>query len=287
MNWKKITGIVIVLAIILFLAFNIFGGSNKEENALHVSAAKVSTETIEKQLTTTGTLIPNDSQALYGQDLVQTVNVTVGDQVKKDQIVATYASGLTLKSSIDGTVTAVNIKANETDTNAQSGKASIEIADLSTLKVELSLSKSEASDIQKEQAAIITNDKTTFLGRVTEIDPIATTSQETTGSATSLKAIVSFTDEAKGLFAGFDVDVAITTATAENVTAIPIEALQYDKNNQAFVYTIQKGKAKKVKIEIGIQSDTKVQITKGLEKGSRVILSPDSSIKNGKAVTTK
>ena len=46
-------------------------------------------------------------------------------------------------------------------------------------------------------------------------------------------------------------------------------------------------KTKKVEIETGIQSDTKVQIIKGLEKGQKVIISPADSLKNGTAVTVK
>ena len=68
---------------------------------------------------------------------------------------------------------------------------------------------------------------------------------------------------------------------------MPIETLVYDKENKPYVYIVKNDKAKKVEIETGIQSDTKVQIIKGLEKGQKVIISPADSLKNGTAVTVK
>ncbi len=287
MNWKKIIGIIVAVAIVGFIGYNVVNGNSKKDSATLVSQGTIKKEKIVEVLSTTGTLIPNNSQSLYGEGNVSKVNVSVGDQVKNGDVLVTYATGLELKAAIDGTITAVNVKNDETDLSSQTSQPSIQIDDLSTLKVQLQLSKSEASEVKKDQTVSITSGSNTYEGIVAEMDPIATTSTSTSGSTTSLKAVITFNQAPENLVAGFDADCDITTATVDNALSLPIEALQYDKKNQPFVYRIVNGKAKKVVITTGIQSDTQVEVKTGLSENDKVILSPDSSIKNGTSVAKK
>lgn len=68
---------------------------------------------------------------------------------------------------------------------------------------------------------------------------------------------------------------------------MPIEALLYNDKNKPFVYVIEKGTARAQLIDIGIQSDTKVEVKDGLTADQTVILSPDEKIKDGVSVSAK
>lgn len=284
MKKKTIFGIlaVLVVAVVIFLVVQ---GNSGKSNAVTVRKGEIKKETIVEKLSTTGTLIPNQTQALMGTGNVVDVFVKTGDKVEKDKVLATYDNGLQLIAGFDGTVTQVNIKAKQADTNAQQGRPSIQLDDLSTLKVQLQLTNSEASAVAIDQKAEIISGNQTFSGKVSEKDPAAQNTQSATGTTASLAAIVSFDQAPENLFSGFDVDVDITTNTVDNVLALPIEALTYNDNNEPIVYVIKDGKAKETKVEIGIQSDKLIEVKSGLKEGETVILSPNSDVKNNTEVT--
>lgn len=284
MKKKTIIGILAVLVVALVIFLVVKGNSGKS-NAITVRTGEVKKETIVEKLSTTGTLIPNQTQELMGTGNVVDVFVKSGDNVEKDKVLATYDNGLQLIAGFDGTITQVNIKAKQADTNAQQGKPSIQLDDLSTLKVRLALSNSEASAVAVEQKVEITSGNQKFSGKVSEKDPAAQSTQSATGTNASLGAVVTFDQAPEKLFSGFDVDVDITTNTVENVLALPIEALTYNDKNEPITYVIKDGLAKETKIEIGIQSDKLIEVKTGLKDKEIVILSPSSDIKNNGEVT--
>lgn len=286
MNWKKIIGWLIALAALGFIGFSVFGPKEKAK-APTVETTTVKEENIVETLSTTGTLQPNATQNGFGTGLVSEVNFAVGDKVAKDDVIVRYLDGTTITATIDGTITALNVKKDQVDLNTQTGQPSVTIDDLGNLKVAILLSKSDANLVKVDQPVTLTSGNTTYTGKVSALDPVATTTTGATGATTALGGTITFDTPPTGLFAGFEIDAYITTNTAENALTMPIETLVYDKENKPYVYIVKNDKAKKVEIETGIQSDTKVQIIKGLEKGQKVIISPADSLKNGTAVTVK
>ena len=286
MNWKKIIGWLIALAALGFIGFSVFGPKEKAK-APTVETTTVKEENIVETLSTTGTLQPNATQNGFGTGLVSEVNFAVGDKVAKDDVIVRYLDGTTITATIDGTITALNVKKDQVDLNTQTGQPSVTIDDLGNLKVAVLLSKSDANLVKVDQPVTLTSGNTTYTGKVSALDPVATTTTGATGATTALGGTITFDTPPTGLFAGFEIDADITTNTAENALTMPIETLVYDKENKPYVYIVKNDKAKKVEIETGIQSDTKVQIIKGLEKGQKVIISPADSLKNGTAVTVK
>ncbi|MCC4312385.1 efflux RND transporter periplasmic adaptor subunit [Carnobacterium maltaromaticum] len=286
MNWKKIIGWLIALAALGFIGFSVFGPKEKAK-APTVETTTVKEEKIVETLSTTGTLQPNATQNGFGTGLVSEVNFAVGDKVAKDDVIVRYLDGTTITATIDGTITALNVKKDQVDLNTQTGQPSVTIDDLGNLKVAILLSKSDANLVKVDQPVTLTSGNTTYTGKVSALDPVATTTTGATGATTALGGTITFDTPPTGLFAGFEIDADITTNTAENALTMPIETLVYNKENKPYVYIVKNDKAKKVEIETGIQSDTKVQIIKGLEKGQKVIISPADSLKNGTAVTVK
>lgn len=286
MNWKKIIGWLIALAALGFIGFSVFGPKEKAK-APTVETTTVKEENIVETLSTTGTLQPNATQNGFGTGLVSEVNFAVGDKVAKDDVIVRYLDGTTITATIDGTITALNVKKDQVDLNTQTGQPSVTIDDLGNLKVAILLSKSDANLVKVDQPVTLTSGNTTYTGKVSALDPVATTTTGATGATTALGGTITFDTPPTGLFAGFEIDADITTNTAENALTMPIETLVYDKENKPYVYIVKNDKAKKVEIETGIQSDTKVQIIKGLEKGQKVIISPADSLKNDTAVTVK
>lgn len=286
MNWKKGIGIIIAIAVIIFIVYSVVN-SNSEEETINVQTAKVTQETIKETLSTTGIIESTKTQAIFGQGFVQDVPVNVGDSIEEGDRLISYSDGTTQTADFSGTVTTVNAKNDQVDLSSQTGEPAIVIADLTDLQVTINLSKSDAPLVEKGQTVVLTTGEESFNGTVSHIDPVASTTTSQTGTLTAVKSIISFDTPPENLFVGFDIDVAINTNTAENVLAIPIEALLYNEDNKPYVYVVENGKAIVRQIETGIQSSTHVEVKDGLELDDSIILSPDDTINNGTLVTSK
>ena len=286
MNWKKGIGIVIAIAIIAFIFYSVVN-SNTEEEAITVQTAKVSQETIKETLSTTGIIESTQTQAIFGQGLIQDVPVSVGDAVEEGANLISYSDGTNRTADFNGTVTIVNAKNGQIDLSSQNGEPAVAIADLSDLQVTINLSKSDAALIEEGQVALLMTGDNSFNGTVSHIDPTASTVTSPTSTSMVLKSIVSFDTPPEDLFVGFDIDVDVTTNTADNVLSIPIEALLYDEDNKPYVYVVENEKAINTPIESGIQSATHVEVTDGLTLDDTIILSPDDTISDGTMVTSK
>lgn len=285
MNWKKGLGLVAAIAVLAFIIYSV-AKSNTTEETVKVQTAKVAQETIEERLNTTGLIESAQTQSVFGQGMVQEVSVSVGDAVEEGDVLISYSDGTNQTAEFSGTVTSVNARDNQVDLSSQSGDPAISLANLTDLQVVVDLSKSDAPLIKKGQVALLTSGEDVFNGTVSQIDPIATTITNQTGTPTAtLKSIISFDTPPNNLFIGFDIDVDIITNTAENVLVIPIESLMYDEDNRPFVYVVENGQAIATTIETGIQTTTHVEVKDGLTVDQIIVLSPDDTIQDGTKVT--
>lgn len=285
MNWKKGLGIVASITVLAFIIYSVTE-SNTTEETIQVQTAKVTQETIEERLNTTGLIESAQTQSVFGQGMVQEVSVSVGDAVEEGDVLISYSDGTNQTAEFNGTVTSVNARDNQVDLSSQSGEPAISLANLADLQVVVELSKSDAPLIKEGQVALLTSGEDVFNGTVSQIDPIATTVTNQTGtSAATLKSIISFDTPPKNLFIGFDIDVDIITNTAENVLVIPVESLMYDEDNKPYVYVVENGQATTKTIETGIQSTTHVEVKDGLTLDQTIVLSPDDTLQDGTKVT--
>ncbi|WP_208560931.1 efflux RND transporter periplasmic adaptor subunit [Marinilactibacillus kalidii] len=277
MNGKKWLSVVVLIVVVGFIGFSIWNSSQDEPNTT-VRAADVVTDDVREVIASNGTIVPSASQEVLGQGIVTDVNVTVGDTVEEGDTLVTYLDGTTYTANFNGTVTEMNVAEEEPDNNAQQGQSSIVLADLDNLEVTIQLSRSDATLVSVDQPVVLTYANEEYQGKVSSIDPVATQEQSQVGSSTSLGAVVTFDEKPEGLIAGFEIDADITVASADQVLVVPIEAINYDDDNQPYVYTVVDQQAQKIAVETGIQSNTTIEITEGLSEGDQVILSPGDEI---------
>ena len=101
-----------------------------------------------------------------------------------------------------------------------------------------------------------------YLGRVTQIS-------QNTNNKSTLNIEVTNPDEK--IEENLTATCTVIIEKAENVVALPIEAIQKNDENQEFVDVVQAdGTTKPVTIETGISDDYYVEITSGLSVGDRV-----------------
>ncbi|MCC5896245.1 MAG: HlyD family efflux transporter periplasmic adaptor subunit [Alkalibacterium sp.] len=280
MRGKKWIGLVVFLLFVGFVGYSIYQ-SSQEDQTITVRTAEVELDAITEVVVTTGMIEPSETQEIAGQGVVSELSVAVGDTVEEGDTLVTYIDGTTFSANFDGTVTEVNVTEEEPDMNAQQGQASIVVANLNDLEVGLQLSRSDASVVEVDQEVELNYADTLYEGSVSSIDPVATQEQTQLGSSTSLGATITFDSDTDGLIAGFEIDADIIVDSVENALIIPIEALNYDADNQPYVYRVENNTVSQVMIETGIQSDARIEVTDGLTEGDLVVLSPGEELEDG------
>lgn len=184
------------------------------------------------------------------------------------------------------------------------------IADMSSINVEVKVDETEIDRVEVGQKAKIKVDAfgdRELEGEVTQKTPLAVGKSQTTGGlSTNINVqeakefrvviqLVNLPDDIKdGLRPGMSATAVITTKTAQNVIAVPLQAVVEKRSEgQASpeslpnapapadkpkpikgVYVLDSGKAKFVPVETGITGESDIQIVSGLSEGQEVITGP-------------
>lgn len=225
-------------------------------------------------------------------------------------------SKTTYDAPFDGTVTNLPVHEGETvvmGIQNSPGSTLMTVADMSIITAEVQVDETDIINVGLGQDAEVTIDaipNQTFKGKVTEIGDNAiirstgvSTSQSTgdTQEAKDFKVVVTLTNPPANLRPGLSATAKITTGTAHNALAIPIQAITVrDKNDLEAqqgnnkkvvvdktapaapiakkendeiqgVFVIKNNKAEFRKVETGLTGTTEIQVKSGLEDGDVII----------------
>lgn len=232
-------------------------------------------------------------------------------------------SKVRMESPIDGIVTRRNVQEGETaviGTMNNAGTVLLELADMGVIQAEVEVDETNVPHVQIGQPAKITIDAIpdkTFKGHVTEIgnSPIQA-AQGAATQATNFKVVVILDEKIPEVRPGFTCTADITTATRQEVVAVPIPAvavreLIYDANGQIIkeprtdkrrktpepvaaaaelkpgqtrketegVFVVRSGKAEFLPIKMGIAGEKYFEVLSGLKSGDEVITGPYNSVR--------
>jgi HlyD family secretion protein len=89
-----------------------------------------------------------------------------------------------------------------------------------------------------------------------------------------------------GLVPGMNVDVEIVVAESERALQVPAEAV-FREDGTVFVFRIQRGRARRSPVTIGLETVTAVEVVDGLEPDDRVVLGPLRGLEDGDRVEAR
>ena len=141
-------------------------------------------------------------------------------------------SKVRIESPITGIITRRNIEEGETvviGTMNNAGTVLLTVADMSVIEAEVEVDETDIPNVKLGQAAKVTIDAMsgkTFTGKVTEIgnSPIQAAGASAAAQATNFKVKVTLDGEIPDVRPGFTCTAEITTATRQQVVAVPIQA---------------------------------------------------------------
>jgi len=213
-------------------------------------------------------------------------------------------SKTTVRSPIDGIITALRIKAGEVTvvgTMNNPGTQLMTISDMTTVQAVLMVDETDTPSIALGQKAILTMDSypdRRFDGVVTEVgnSPIAKDDVElaglvTTSDAINFKVRVKLLDPPPSIRPGFSVTADIITGARPKVPAIPLAAVvirdspKGEKDatgrlkTEQGVYTVAEGKVRFVPIKTGLSGELQIEVTDGLAPGTEVVTGPFKTLR--------
>lgn len=173
----------------------------------------------------------------------------------------------TLTAPIAGTITAVAIVTGEIPS---SSAAAVVLSDLATLEIEIDVDETDVAPIVVGQAATFSLDALPNISLVGEVTHIAPTADATSGMVLyPITLQLTEVPEDLPVYSGMTAEVEIVTASQEATLIIPLRAI-HSEDGHTYVNRIADGQIKQVKVELGMVTDTEVEILSGLEEGDVV-----------------
>lgn len=254
---------------------------NKETLESNIKSAELNLETVKLNLEN-GQNRLNDSSTLnsYKKQLntIETAKMNLSqaqDNLSK-LTQATY-------SPISGTVIESSAVEGQMLTDST---AIMKIADLTNLDVLAYVSEYDIAKIAVGQEVELTSDgieDTVYHGTVTKIEPTAESQGTISGSETVVPVLVHLTDNDDLVKPGMEFDMEFITVDLTDTDYIPISAVMKDTENDSYyVFVVNDDDTlEKRTVEVGVSSDMYMQLISGIEKGEKIIESPDSDMKEG------
>lgn len=187
-----------------------------------------------------------------------------------------------LKAPAAGTVLAVSV----TDgLPAQEMQLLLTIGGLDELKVVVQVDELDIVKVRPGQALSVETNAApgeVFSGRVTRV-----AAQATMGGGSPYFVVEgSVANRADLLRAGVNAEVVIATAERENVIVVPLAAVR-EQNGEASVLVVEEFTVRVRPVNVGLRTETEVEITEGVEEGEQIVVSPFTlinSLKDGDPV---
>lgn len=197
----------------------------------------------------------------------------------------------TVKSSIDGTVVEVNKDVSKSTTGTN--QTLVHIVSNGHLQVKGELSEYNLANISEGQEVVLTSkvypDKT-WTGKISYVGNYPTDSGQASNNpaggaqgtgGTKYPFTVDITSEIGELKQGFSVNIEVKSATQHPL--VPVTSVMAD-GDTSYVWTVENGKAKKVKVTLGNADAENQEIVSGLKKDAQVIVNPSEKLEDGKEI---
>ena len=189
-----------------------------------------------------------------------------------------------LVAPVSGTVTEMNVRVGEMSGTGQA--AVVVISDLETLVVDVNLDETDVAQIAVGQEVLVGVDAfpdAKLTGKVTDIAPVAETQSGVVLYPVTVQLALTDPSTSSGqgfpVRAGMMADVEIVTADQEGALIVPLRSV-HTEEGQSYVYRMAGAQIERVEVELGLMTDTEIEITAGLEEGDVVSVVAASSGEN-------
>lgn len=183
-----------------------------------------------------------------------------------------------VKADFDGVVTTVEVVEGQ---SLSEGMQMFTLESTEDLKVSVTLTKYDLETLKVGQKADITINGVSYEGEVTKIDGMA---QTNANGASTVSADIHVKNPGEGIYLGSEAKVIVTSDTRENVLLVPLSCVNYDTKG-TFCYVVEDGVVVRREVEIGISSESQIEIVNGLYREDEIITDVTAELVEGMNVT--
>lgn len=225
------------------------------------------TGSISNDLSFSGSFALKNSETLTASAAatVRNVYVAEGDRVSSGDKIARLSDGETVKASIDGTVNTLDVAAGD---EIAAGQQIAQIVDFSTQSVSIRVDEYDIGEVYVGQACTVTAtaQEQTFEAEISSINYVS----QSTGNVAYYTATADVAVSA-GIYPGMQATITIPKDSVENVVILKMDALSFDRTNQAYVWMKDEaGELTQVNVDVGMDNGSYVEIVSGLKDGDTV-----------------
>lgn len=166
---------------------------------------------------------------------------------------------------------------------ATEGAALFTVADISSVKISVTVSKNDLETLKEGQNAVVTIAGKEYMGTVSKINRQAVANQQGTPVITA-EITVNETDG--DIYLGIEANVVIHTVSAAGVVTIPAQALNTGSDGD-FCYVVVNGIVEKRNVTIGANDGEYMEVVEGIKEGEEVITVVTGDLTEGMQVTTR
>ncbi len=219
---------------------------------------------------------------------VETVTINVDKLRTSLGIARRRVEETELKAPLAGTLKSVSAETGQTLLPKQ---PAFEVMDASKLVIEAVIDESDARKVAPGQPVRITADALpdqVFQGRLAWVAPVVSLSKR---ANRGVEVRIEIDGDIEALRVGMSVDIEIVVGRAENVLAVPTNAV-FERDGKPAVFVFDRqwrkyGKAHARPIQAGIRTFNQDEVRGGLEEGELVVLSVDEKLADGMKIRGK
>ena len=177
-----------------------------------------------------------------------------------------------LRAPVDGTVGAISLVVGESSASAGGGRG-ITVVPAADFQAEADFAESEAASISSGQVAEVTFEGLPGVrmpGRVLSVDPVAR--EGATNNLVTFAVRVSLDGDRGQLREGMTATIAVTTALAEDVLAVPASAITTVGNTSTVDVRGADGVVTQTPVTLGLRGESLTEIIAGVRAGDVLII---------------
>ena len=265
--------LLLVLGVLALLAWGVWIPRLKQSVTTTYDTYTATRGSISNALSFSGSVsvVSSGYMTAEGDGTVRALYVQDGDRVEKGDKLARLSSGETVKAEFAGTVNDVLVEEGD---EVRSGAQIVQLVDFTNMKVTMRVDEYDISSVYVGQACQVTFTalEKTFDSTITHINRLS----QSAGSVAyyTVTASVEVTED---VLPGMQVSVRIPREEATDVVLLKMDALSFDRDNSAFVYTKDEaGELQKTPVEVGVDNGNYVEIKSGLNEGDTVYVEAEA-----------
>lgn len=273
-----IIALVIVLIAIVVLYINPFGNSSEDETTNQTSnfnQATASIQTIENTLSSSGQVSSGltENQYLHTGYYFEKILVSENVFVEEGTNIIEYTNGTYEVAPYDCVIISTNLP-NEDEKCTSSHY--VQISSIETLCMSLSVSETDINKIEIGDTVDITMTASgeQIQGFITSVSEVGSYSS----SGSYFTAVVTFDNNGNQKI-GMSATCEIIIESAEDVVAVPVEAIQTSDEGKYVIVINDDGTTTDTIVETGISSDAYIEIKSGITENTivQIVESEDNS----------